>query len=188
MNLYQILNAKKQTHRKIPFKVWLIALVIIVIIIGGIFLWNLVGSKVEYETIKPTRGDIQSSISASGSLSPVNEVEIGSVISGLVLEVLVDENDEVKQGQILARINPETINQTIARYEAQLKSAQAQLRASEQTLADRRWNYNRLKELYKATNGASPSLLELQTAKTNYTSALSDVDIKKASMKVLRLI
>ena len=186
MNLYQILNAKKQTHRKIPFKVWLIALVIIVIIIGGIFLWNLVGSKVEYETIKPTRGDIQSSISASGSLSPVNEVEIGSVISGLVLEVLVDENDEVKQGQILARINPETINQTIARYEAQLKSAQAQLRASEQTLADRRWNYNRLKELYKATNGASPSLLELQTAKTNYTSALSDVDIKKASINEIQ--
>lgn len=181
MNLYQTLNPK--LRKKIPLKIWLIFLLIVAIIcIGVIIVWKSFGSKIEYDVIKPTRGDIKSSISASGSLSPVNEVEIGSVISGLVLEVLVDENDEVKVGQILARINPETINQQIARFEAQLASAQAQLRASEQTLADKKWNYDRLKELYEATNGASPSKLELQNAKTNYTSARSDVEIKRASI------
>lgn len=145
-------------------------------------LYNFFNVKITYETTSPTRGNIQSTISASGSLSPMNEVEIGSVISGLVLEVLVDENDEVKEGQVLARINPETINQQIAKYQAQLNSAQAQLKAAEQTLADRKWNYDRLKELYESTNGASPSLLELQNAKTNYTSARSDVDIRRASI------
>ena len=141
MNLYQTLHTKKYIGKKIPPMVWFILLGVIALCIGGIILWNLFTSQMEYETIKPTRGDIKSSISASGSLSPVNEVEIGSVISGLVLEVLVDENDEVKQGQVLARINPESINQQIAKFQAQLHSAQAQLRASEQTLADKKWNY-----------------------------------------------
>ncbi|CUU40010.1 MULTISPECIES: efflux RND transporter periplasmic adaptor subunit [Helicobacter] len=180
MNLYQALQPK--TRKKIPLKVWIITLIIVAICIGAFIVWRMIGPKVEYDMIKPIRGDIKSSISASGSLSPVNEVEIGSVISGLVLEVLVDENDEVKVGQVLARINPETINQQIAKFEAQLYSARAQLKASEQTLVDKKWNYDRLKELYEATNGSSPSRLELQNAKTSYTSARSDVEIKRASI------
>ena len=183
IDIYKALNPKKFTIKDIPRK-YLIAIasgigvLLLIIVYFGIFYTP----KLEFETTTATRGDIKSSISASGSLSPTNEVEIGSVISGIVLEVLVEENDRVSKGQILARINPETINQQIARYQAQLNSAQAQLRASQQTLIDKKWNYDRLQELYDSTKGRSPSLLELQNAKTNYTSALSDVDIKKASI------
>lgn len=183
MNLYQTLNNKKGSKKRLTPLAWVIIAVVVAILgICAFMLYNFFNVKITYETTSPTRGNIQSTISASGSLSPMNEVEIGSVISGLVLEVLVDENDEVKEGQVLARINPETINQQIAKYQAQLNSAQAQLKAAEQTLADRKWNYDRLKELYESTNGASPSLLELQNAKTNYTSARSDVDIRRASI------
>ncbi len=182
MNLYQTLKPKKTRKKLTPLALGIVIAVVAIIILGSVFLWWLFQEKINFETTNATRGDIQSSISASGSLSPVNEVEIGSVISGLVLEVLVEENDEVKQGQILARINPESINQQIAKYTAQLNSAKAQLKASEQTLKDKKWNYDRLQELYNATNGASPSLLELQNAKTNYTSARADVDIKRASI------
>lgn len=182
MNLYQTLKPKKTRKKLTPLALGIVIAVVAIIILGSVFLWWLFQEKISFETTNATRGDIQSSISASGSLSPVNEVEIGSVISGLVLEVLVEENDEVKQGQILARINPESINQQIAKYTAQLNSAKAQLKASEQTLKDKKWNYDRLQELYNATNGASPSLLELQNAKTNYTSARADVDIKRASI------
>lgn len=182
MNLYQTLKAKKTRKKLTPLALGIVIAAVAIIILGSVFLWWLFQEKISFETTNATRGDIQSSISASGSLSPVNEVEIGSVISGLVLEVLVEENDEVKQGQILARINPESINQQIAKYTAQLNSAKAQLKASEQTLKDKKWNYDRLQELYNATNGASPSLLELQNAKTNYTSARADVDIKRASI------
>lgn len=182
MNLYQTLKPKKTRKKLTPLAWGIIIIVLVSVILGSVFLWWLLQEKISFETTNATRGNIHSSISASGSLSPVNEVEIGSVISGLVLEVLVEENDEVKKGQILARINPESINQQIAKYTAQLNSAKAQLKASEQTLKDKKWNYDRLQELYSATNGASPSLLELQNAKTNYTSALSDVDIKRASI------
>lgn len=182
MNLYQTLKPKKIRKKLTPLAWGIIIVVLVAIIISSWLVWWLFEEKISFETTHATRGNIHSSISASGSLSPVNEVEIGSVISGLVLEVLVEENDEVKEGQILARINPDSINQQIAKYTAQLNSAKAQLKASEQTLKDKKWNYDRLQELYNATNGASPSLLELQNAKTNYTSAGADVDIKRASI------
>ncbi|WP_300447980.1 efflux RND transporter periplasmic adaptor subunit [Helicobacter mastomyrinus] len=186
MNLYQALRNKK-THKKLTPLAWVIvSSIIIAVIVCIVAIYKIFSTHIIYDTTQATRGDIKSTISASGSLSPLNEIEIGSVISGLVLEVLAEENDEVKEGQVLARINPETINQNIARYEAQLKSAQANLKASEQTLVDRKWNYDRLKELYDATGGASPSLLELQAAKTSYTSARADVDIKKASINEIQ--
>lgn len=182
MNLYQTLNPKRA---KPKFLKWLlIALVVAIVFILILFVYfsYLHQPSLKFDSTKVQRGNVKSTISASGSLSPMNKVEIGSVISGLVLEVLVEENDRVTQGQVLARINPETINQQIARYEAQLASAKAQLRASEQTLVDKKWNYDQLHKLYKATNGDSPSLLELQNAKTAYTSARSDVEIKRASI------
>lgn len=182
MNLYQTLNPKRA---KPKFLKWLlIALVVAIVFILILFVYfsYLHQPSLKFDSTKVQRGNVKSTISASGSLSPMNKVEIGSVISGLVLEVLVEENDRVTQGQVLARINPETINQQIARYEAQLASAKAQLRASEQTLVDKKWNYDQLHKLYEATNGDSPSLLELQNAKTAYTSARSDVEIKRASI------
>lgn len=180
MNIYDTLNPKKTSLKP----KWLIIAAIACVIALGIalYLWKFHTPSLEFETITPTQGSIKSSISASGSLSPTNEVEIGSVISGIVLEVLVEENDRVEKGQVLARINPETINQEIARYQAQLNSAKAQLKANEQTLADKKWNYDRLRDVYESTGGKSPSQLELQNAKTEYTSALSNVDISKASI------
>ncbi|MGI0406704.1 efflux RND transporter periplasmic adaptor subunit [Helicobacter himalayensis] len=180
MNIYDTLNPQKTYLQK----KWLFIFIALVLISSAVvvYFWKFHTPSFSYETLQPTRGDIKASISASGSLSPTNEVEIGSVISGIVLEVLVEENDRVKKGQILARINPESINQELARYKAQLNSAKAQLKASEQTLIDKKWNYERLQDLYDKTGGKSPSLLELQNAKTSYTSARSDVDIKKASI------
>lgn len=179
-NIFSTLNPKR---KKLTKKAKIIIVCVCIFIALIIFYaTTLHKPSITYEMTKPSRGDIVSSISAAGSLSPTNEVEIGSVISGIVLEVLVEENDEVKQGQILARINPETINQQIARFSAQLNSAKAQLKASQQTLKDKKWNYERLKEVYEQSEGRSPSLLELQNAKTAYTAALSDVEIKQASI------
>ncbi|MFC3867862.1 efflux RND transporter periplasmic adaptor subunit [Helicobacter equorum] len=180
MNIYDTLNPKKRYLNR----VWITSISIVCLIIFGVivYFWKFHTPSIHYETITPAQGPIQSSVSAQGSLSPTNEVEIGSVISGIVLEVFVEENDRVQKGEVLARINPESINQEIARYKAQLNSAKAQLKASEQTLIDKKWNYDRLLDVYESTGGKAPSQLELQNAKTAYTSAKSDVDIKKASI------
>lgn len=138
--------------------------------------------KIIYTTIKPVKGEITQNVSATGTLSPTNEVEIGSQISGTIYKLYVEVNDVVKKNQILAEINPNKLNQTKDGYEAQLQSALANLESSKVTLEQQKWNYEQQQKLYEATNGRSPSKLELQTAKMNYLSAKADVKVKQASV------
>ncbi|WDL74306.1 efflux RND transporter periplasmic adaptor subunit [Helicobacter winghamensis] len=134
-------------------------------------------------TTQPAKiGDIQTSISANGTLSPTHEVSIGSVISGIVLEVLVDVNDEVSKGQILAKIDSESIEQNLLRLKAQLASAKAQLKSAQVNLDEKKWQYQQLQTLHQKTQGKTPSKLDLQSAKTAYNAALSEVGIKEASI------
>ncbi len=159
-----------------------IAIIVILSIIGSLFIFS--GEKiVEYNTINPEIGDIESTISASGTINATNEVKIGSQISGTISDVFVEENDRVVKGDVLAIINPETIKQTIARNEAQLYSAKAALKSSEAALSNKKWNYERLKKLFVATSGKSPSESELESARMDYETSLAEVDVRKATIK-----
>lgn len=180
MDINEVINGKKfKINKKILFSVLGVILVISLIII---YFLKFYEKKVDFITIKPSIGDIEETIWATGSLSPTNEVEIGSVISGIVLEVLVKENDEVKKGQVLAQINPESLNQQLAKYNAQLNSAQAQLLSAKQNLDDKKWQYEQLNALFKQTNGAAPSKLELYNAKTNLAQAESNLKVIQAQI------
>lgn len=155
----------------------------ICVIIALITWWKNQEPKYIYITKEATQGNIATTISANGTLSPTHEVSIGSVISGIVLEVLVDVNDKVTKGQVLAKIDSESIAQSLYRYEAQLQSAKAQLQSAKVNLEEKAWQYEQYRNLHKKTQGKIPSQLELQTAKTTYNSALSEVAIRKASIK-----
>lgn len=181
-SIEEILNPSKNTNR------WLY-----IILIGLIFICCTIAyflftqkPKIIYNTTKPILGNITQTISATGTLSATNDVEIGSQISGTISKVYVDVNDNVKKGQILAEINPNKLKQTLDGYEAQLNSAKANLESSKVTLQQKKWNYERLEKLYKATKGQSPSQLELQTAKLDFLQAQADVKIKQASMQQIQ--
>ncbi|MBL9172168.1 MAG: efflux RND transporter periplasmic adaptor subunit [Verrucomicrobiales bacterium] len=73
------------------------------------------------------RGDIVQSVTANGALNPVRIVSVGSQISGIITEVNVDFNSKVKEGDILAKIDPSTYEREVARAEADLASAKAGL-------------------------------------------------------------
>lgn len=180
-SILNTINPKKN-YKKI-FLVWGIISVVVAILIALIYWWNTREPSISYQTQKAFIGDISSTISANGTLSPTNEVSIGSVISGIVLEVLVDVNDKVKKGQILAKIDSESIEQDLYRYQAQLESAKAQLKSAQVTLQEKQWQYKQYQNLYQKTKGKTPSILELETAKTAYNEALSNVEIRKASIK-----
>ena len=180
-SILNTINPKKN-YKKI-FLVWGIISVVVAILIALIYWWNTREPSISYQTQKAFIGDISSTISANGTLSPTNEISIGSVISGIVLEVLVDVNDKVKKGQILAKIDSESIEQDLYRYQAQLGSAKAQLKSAQVTLQEKQWQYKQYRNLYQKTKGKTPSILELETAKTAYNEALSNVEIRKASIK-----
>jgi HlyD family secretion protein len=102
-------------------KIWIV-LTTLFALAGGTyyFIQGRSGPKPEFATAKISRNDITQSVTATGTLQPVTSVEISSQISGLIQEVKVDYNSVVKQGDLLARIDPAT-------YEVRLSSTKAQL-------------------------------------------------------------
>ncbi len=138
--------------------------------------------KTTYTTAHPFIGDITQSISATGTLSPTNDITIGTQVSGTIYKIYVDSNDNVKKGQILAEINPNKLNQTLKGFEAQEQNALANLRSAEVALQQRKWTYEQQLKLFKLTNGASPSKLDLETSRLNYLQAQASVNINKANL------
>ncbi|MFC7302001.1 efflux RND transporter periplasmic adaptor subunit [Cognatiluteimonas weifangensis] len=96
-----------------------------------------------YRTVAVERGDIRVAISATGTLSAISTVTVGSQVSGQVTEVLVDFNDKVEKGQVIARIDPSTYQAQIAQGNAQIASAQAQLRQAQASLRNAELDYRR---------------------------------------------
>jgi HlyD family secretion protein len=80
-------------------------------------------ADVQYRTGKIERGALQAAVSASGAVSPVTQVTVGTQVSGQIKDLYVDFNDEVKAGQLLAVIDPET-------FEYRVRSAQADVDAA----------------------------------------------------------
>lgn len=140
------------------------------------------GPVYDFITADAATGSVVSVVSATGKISATNEVLIGSQVSGTISAVFVEENDVVKKGDILAIINPDTINQTIARYEAQLNSTKASLNASEVSYNNKKTNYDRLSQVYKATNGKSPSKNDLDNARMELLTAQAEIKVRKAAV------
>jgi HlyD family secretion protein len=99
--------------------------VLAVALAGGGWWWmqQANAGKVEYRTAPIARGSLQATVAASGAVSPVSQVSVGTQVSGQIRDLLVDFNTEVKAGQLLAQIDPET-------FEYRVRSAQADVDAS----------------------------------------------------------
>lgn len=89
---------------------------------------KLESGKEAYRTKTVDRGDIIQIISANGTLTPLELVNVGTQVSGTVSRIYVDFNDQVKTGQILAELDPALLKAQLNQSEANLKSAQATLR------------------------------------------------------------
>ncbi|MBU0588767.1 MAG: efflux RND transporter periplasmic adaptor subunit [Gammaproteobacteria bacterium] len=100
-------------------------LVVLALAAGGGWWWSQRGGAdgVQYRTGKIERGALQSAVSATGAVSPVTQVTVGTQVSGQIKELLVDFNSEVKAGQLIAQIDPET-------FEYRVRSAQADVEAA----------------------------------------------------------
>lgn len=130
-------------------------------------------SAPEYRTASVTRGDITQSVTANGQISAVKDVQVGSQISGTIKEIKADFNSQVKEGEVIAQIDPSTYERNVDEAVAQLTSAKAALQLA-------RVNYNRAKEL--ATNNLVP-VADLDQAEANYNQAEASLKIREAALK-----
>src|SRR5665213_30186 len=78
------------------------------------------GPAIEYETAKIARGSLTVMVSATGTLQPGNKVDVGTEVSGKVDQLLVDSNDQVKKGQLMAVINTDTEESQLEQFQATL--------------------------------------------------------------------
>lgn len=122
------------------------------------------------------RGSLQDSVSATGTLSALETVVVGTQVSGTVEEVLVDFNDRVKQGQLLARIEKEALDASRSDAEAQLARAQAQLDEARSLLGQYRPLYE---QGVVSKQDLLPRETAVKTAEANLQSARSTVDRAK---------
>lgn len=100
----------------------------------GVALFGEKPSEATYLTAAVARGDLSTTITAIGTLNAVETVEVGSQLSGQVAELLVDFNDEVREGQPLARLDPRTFESEVREAEAALDVARAQVLTERATL------------------------------------------------------
>jgi HlyD family secretion protein len=109
----------------------LIGLLAVAGIVFGVLAWRAKtseASKPRYETAAAKKGNIEVTVAVTGKIQSVDSVEVGAEVSGRIDEVLVEFNDEVTKGQILAKINTEQLDARIKEVQAQ--SAVSPLRFS----------------------------------------------------------
>lgn len=140
------------------------------------------GKMQEFATAEVIQGDITVQVSATGTLEPTNEVDIGSELSGTIKEVFVDYNSRVKKGQVLARIDATKLNAQVFQYKAALKAAEANVMEANATNKETRLKLKQMKKLWILTKKRSPSQLEMYTAEAEYARAVAQTASANASV------
>jgi HlyD family secretion protein len=130
-------------------------------------------AAVEYRSATVARGDIVQAVTANGALTPVRNVEVGSQISGTLLDVKVDFNDRVKAGQVLAQIDPATYERALGQADAEQANATAALELAQ-------LNFNRAKELF---GNKLISKSEFDEARANLSQGEANVKMRQANVE-----
>ncbi len=170
------------------------AVAIIAVLGLGWYFWsqrNAAADESGYRTETVQRGDIRVVISATGTLSAISTITVGSQISGLVSDVLVDFNSPVKKNQILATIDPSTYQAQIEQGSAQIASAQAQLRQAQASLRNAILDYQRKSGLAAdkmiARSDLDLARSTLEQAQAQVASAQAQIRQQTASTQTTRV-
>ncbi|MBX7152208.1 efflux RND transporter periplasmic adaptor subunit [bacterium] len=133
------------------------------LILAGAIYFNNSGTPLHYKIESVQRGDISVIITATGKVNPVTRVQVGTQISGTISKIYADFNQKVKQGQVIAQIDPTFLKAQLLEAEANLEKANAQVAQSKKTL-------ERATELF---DRKLISQAEKDEAQTNYEFSLS---------------
>lgn len=186
----------KQLGRR--FLLW--GLVLVLVGLGGYVTFGILrarGGNQGFRTMKVERGEVSSAVTATGTVNPVVNVLVGSQVSGTIKALYADFNSEVKEGQVIAQIDPAIFQAQVEQARANLLNAQANLSAlqanlrnveanllkAEVAVADAKRTYERYRDLLSNKVIAHQAF---DTAETNYQSALAQRDASKAQVEAVK--
>jgi HlyD family secretion protein len=156
---------------------WIVLAIGIVAVAGVITLLPGGGEKQgNYVTEAAAMGKLVVSISASGTLQPTRSVDVGSELSGTLEAVLVNDNDRVKRGQVIARLDTSKLEDTVAKSRAALAQMEA-------TVVEARANLKRLRHVAELSGGKVPSQSDLETAEATLLRAEANAASARATLK-----
>ena len=153
---------------------------LVVLVLASAWYW-LSGSEkpaaATYSLAKVTRGDLTATVSATGSLSPVITVQVGSQVSGTIQHLYANFNSRVKQGEVIAQIDAALFKAGLAEAEANLKSAEASRDKASVAVAEAKRQLDRVSEL-RSKNLVSES--DLDTARFAYDAAVVEHRVQQS--------
>jgi len=160
---------------------WFAGIAIVLLCIGGLWFYlskSQSQSGPAYSTVQIERGEIASLVSATGTLSPVITVQVGSQVSGTIQHLYADFNSQVKKGELIAQIDPALFQARLAEADANLKSARASADKAWVGVLDAKRQWERLQRLQQQK---LVSESDVDEAKFAYDTAVVEHKVKEAT-------
>jgi HlyD family secretion protein len=183
-DIHDILNVDR--HSSTPQRLGrAFAILVVLLLAGGALLWLLPGeeSTPRYETARVLQGDLTVTVTATGTLEPVNQVDVGSELSGIIETVEVDFNDKVARGQVLARLDTDRLQAQVLEARASLESNEAKVKEAQATVLETRLAFERCEKL---AGRQLCSTGDLDAARAAYARAQATEASARAQVAVAR--
>jgi HlyD family secretion protein len=154
-----------------------------VVIVGGLlafYWWGKRSNTEDYVMDHVTRGSIEVAVSATGTVQAVTTVQVGSQVSGTVLSLGADFKSSVKQGQVIARLDPALFQAQVDTAKANLQNAQAGVQAAQTEIANQRANVEAAKANDLANQAARDDAISIAKQNEKLRGIIPEREIQSA--------
>ncbi len=167
----EMLGLGRSPHRR--WLRWLVWGLVALALLAGVAMWRArhrAAATTQYVTTPARRGDLTVTVTATGTLEALDTVDVGSEVSGRIIKINVDFNDPVRQGQVLAELDPQQANARVQQAAAQVQASRAAVQSALATAAESARTLERQRQL-AASGLISQGDLDTAIATANRGSA-----------------
>lgn len=179
--LQMVPNPKKR------FRTLMIRSAIIAAIVGGAGGWYYLHSRTDktpqFKQERLEQRTLTTTVSATGNLEPTNSVDVGIEVSGTIREILVDYNDRITKGEVMARLDTTKLEASMASSQASLTRYNANAAEAKASLVYAQNDWERVKKMVESTGGNYPSRQEVDNTKATLDKAKAQYDAALAQVK-----
>lgn len=163
--------------KKTSYKKYLVIAGIAAFLSGGAWIWvkQHKSDKLQYLTAPVQIKDLTTAVSATGNLEPTNTIDVGIEVSGTITDVLVDYNDRVHVGELMARIDTTKLASNVTSAKAALLRSEANVAVAKASLSNAQNEWERVHKMYASTGGNYPSKQAVDEADNALASAKATV-------------
>ena len=175
-SIQQRLGLSPQAKRNKRLKIAAVILFFLLLALAVIVIFSARSNSktVHYLNQKAVQGNLTITVTATGTLEPTNQVDVGVEVSGTIKTVEVDFNDQVQAGQVLAQLDTSKLRAQVLQAKAALDAARAKVLRTRADVRQTRIKLGQLQQASKASGGKIPSQVEMDAAKAALDRAKAD--------------